>query len=202
MKKLLLLAFLALFASTASAVTYTYGWEDGVNTVLGGYSDYIALNVSDVVYEGGHALQFTDDTADGSGTPQGYVCWVRGLMDGDIIDASIARFDDSPSASPSGRIWGHWNDDPVDIGGYNGSASGNSDYGLGEGWDITGHMWTVSGGHTGLVIEVRIYSGTGDTVWYDNLAVTVPDRDGIEVEFAGGYVAVEGATISSIKALY
>lgn len=202
MKKLLLLAFMAMIATNAWAVTYTFGWEDGTSTVISGYSDYTATNVSDLVYEGSYALKFEDATADGSGTPQGYVAWVRGLQDGDVVSASIARYDDTPDASPSGRIWGHWNDDPLDVDAYAGSASGNSDYGLGMGWDITGYDWTVVDGHTGLVIEVRIYSAPGDTCWYDNLSVTVPDRDGIEVEFPGGGVAVENGTFSEIKALY
>ena len=202
MKKLLLLAAIMMLAVAANAATYTYGWEDGTSTVLSGFDLYEATNVSDVVYDGNYALKFADATVDGAGTPQGYVCWVRGLLDGDVVSASIARYDDTPDASPSGRIWGHWNDDPLDVDGYAGSASGNSDYGLGLGWDITSFDWTVSGGHTGLVIEVRIYSNPGDTVWYDNLEVIVPDRDGVEVEFPGGYVPVEGSTMSSIKALY
>ncbi len=202
MKKLLLLLALVALAVPAAAVTYTYGWEDGTNTVLSGFDLYEATNVSDMAYEGSYSLRFTDATVAGAGTPQGYVCWIRGLQDGDVVSASVARYDDTPAASPSGRIWGHWNDDPLNVDFYSGSASGNLDYGLGLGWDITSYDWTVVTPHTGLVIEVRIYSLPGDTVWYDNLTVTVPDRDGIFVEFPGGYIPVEESTFSSIKALY
>jgi hypothetical protein len=204
MKKLLFLALMVLIATSATAqtITYTFGWEDGTSTVIGGYSDFIATNVTSPVYGGNYALEFMDNTPDGGGTPQGYICWIRGLQDGDEVYASVARFDDTPGASPSGRIWGHWNDDPLDIGGYAGSASGNSDYGEGLGWDITDWTWLVLDGHTGLMIECRIYSNPGDTVWYDNLTVTVPDRDGIEVEFPGGYVPVFDGTMSQLKALY
>ncbi len=207
MKKLLLLAFLALFASTASAVTYTYGWEDGVNTVLetypaGGAGAMICTNVSspEPIFAGAHALKCVDDRP--SSTPQGFVAWIRGLQDGDDVYASIMCYDDTEGASPSGRLWAHWNDDPLDVTGYDGSDGVGSDYSDGLGWSLLDYTYTAHSGHTGMVIEVRTYSAIGDTAWYDNLAITVPDRDGIEVEFAGGYVAVEGATISSIKALY
>lgn len=207
MKKLLLLAVVALFATNAWAVTYTYGWEDGVSTVMetypaGGAGAMICTNVSspEPVNSGSYALKCVDDHP--SGTPQGLAVWIRGLQDGDVVSATVARYDDTPGASPSGRIWGHWNDDPLDVTGYNGSASGNGDYGEGLGWDITGYDWTVVDGHTGLVIELRTYSSPGDTVWFDDLVVTVPDRPGIEVEFPGGYIPVEDTTISQIKALY
>ena len=69
--------------------------------------------------------------------------------------------------------------------GYAGSAGGNDAYGDGLGWDFASWTWTIAG-HTGLVVEIRTYSNPGHTVWIDDLTVTAPDRDGIEVEFPGG----------------
>ena len=162
------------FVATANADTYTYGWEDG-GTVLGVFPDaeMICTNVSapDPVHSGDYSLKCED--ASPSTTPQGYIAWITGLQDGDTVTGSFWRYDVTPSASPSCRIWGHWNDDPMDVMGYDGSASGNSDYGLGLGWDETSYTWNVSG-HTGLVIEVRTYSNPGDTVWIDDLTVIVP----------------------------
>jgi hypothetical protein len=206
MKKLLLLLTLVALAAPAVADEFfTFGWEDGTSTMLSVFplpDGMIATNVTspEPVYDGSYSLKTVDNAV--SGTPQGYVAWIRGLQDGDIITASIARYDDTPGASPSGRIWGHYNDNPLDVNGYNGSAGGTDDYGLGLGWDITSKVWTMSGGHTGLVIEVRTYSVLGDTVWWDNLTVQTPTRQGIFCEFPGGYIPVENNTISSIKALY
>ena len=84
-------------------------------------------------------------------------------------------YDDTPDAAPSCRLWGHWNDElPGNIDGYSGSASGESDYGPGEGWDYTSFIYTVADGHTGLVIEARTYSSPGDIVWLDDLHVEIP----------------------------
>ncbi|MBM4118325.1 hypothetical protein FJ251_11415 [bacterium] len=205
MKKLLLLLALVALAVPAAALTYTYGWEDGTSTLLSVFPlsppGMLAYNVTgpDPVYGGTYSLKTVDNS---TGTPQGYVVWIRGLMNGDVVTASVARYDTTPNAQPSGRIWGHYNDNPLDVNGYNGSASGNSDYGLGLGWDITSYTWTMTGGHTGLVVELRTYTDPGSTVWWDNLEVVVPDRTGIFVEFPGGYIPVEDNTISSIKALY
>lgn len=155
--------------------TMTHDWEDGTSTIIGQYSDIDAFNVGapDPVYAGTRSLKLVDQAA--SGTPQAFVAWITGLNDGDQITASFWRYDDTPSAAPSCRIWGHYNDDPGDINGYAASAGGNSDYGPGTGWDQASHSWTVADGHSGLVIEVRTYSNPGDTVWIDNLEVTIPD---------------------------
>ncbi len=205
MKKLLLLLALVALAVPAAAETFTFGWEDGTSTLLSVFPlsppGMLTYNVTspEPVYAGMYSLKTVDDY---TSTPQGYVCWIRGLMDGDVVTASIARYDDTPAVSPSGRIWGHYNDSPTDVNAYNGSASGNSDYGLGLGWDVTSYTWTMTGGHTGLVVEVRTYTDPGSTIYWDNLVVETPTREGIFCEFPGGYIPVEGATISSIKALY
>ena len=170
---------LLIFCTAASAGVVLYGWEDG-GTVLGmfgtGVPPIIVNNVQtpNPVYSGERSLNLEDNSP--SGTPQAYVAWVKGLQDGDSVFASMWRYDDTPAAAPSCRIWGHWNDNPSDINGFNGSAGGNSDYGPGTGWGQTGHTWTVDDGHTGLVIEVRTYSNPSDMVWLDDLAITAPDH--------------------------
>ncbi len=155
--------------------TMTHGWEDGTSTIIGQYSDIDAFNVTapDPVNTGSRSLKLVDQAA--SGTPQAFVAWITGLNDGDVVTASFARYDDTPSAAPSCRIWAHYNDDPSDVTGYDGSAGGNSDYGLGAGWDLASHSWTMADGHSGLIIEVRTYSNAGDTVWIDDLEVIIPD---------------------------
>ncbi len=167
---------LVLIAGVASAVqTQTFGWENPAVTVLYTYpaSDSIlSTNVTTPVHNGSRSLQLEDNLA--SGTPQVYLVWITGLTDGDQVIGSFWRYDTTPSAAPSCRIWGHWNDGAtIDV--YTASASGQSDYGPGTGWDQATYTWTVADGHTGLVIEVRTYSNAGDTVWIDDLEVTIPD---------------------------
>jgi hypothetical protein len=175
----MVIAVVLVAASPALAQqTQSFGWEDGTTTVVSTYPDpdsILSTNVGapDPVQSGSRSLRLEDNAA--SGTPQVYIAWIAGLTDGDEVTASFWRYDDTPGAAPSCRIWGHWNDDPGDITGYDGSAGGNDDYGPGTGWDQTSHTWTVADGHTGLVIEVRTYSSDGDTVWIDDLEVTIPD---------------------------
>jgi len=206
MKKLLMIAMaLCLTTSFASAETVTYGWEDG-GTVLGlfgsGDPPIIATNVGapDPVYAGDASLRLEDNSP--SGTPQAYIAFIWGLVDGDVVDASFWRYDDSPDASPSVRIWGHWNDElPGNPDGYNGSAGGNGDYGLGEGWDLHSWSWTVVDGHTGLVVEARTYSEPGDTTWIDELTIIAPDQAYIQVP-GQGPVSAESKTWGGIKSMY
>ncbi|MEN8208907.1 MAG: hypothetical protein ABFR50_06625, partial [Candidatus Fermentibacteria bacterium] len=179
-------------------ITETYGWE-GTETVLGMYpaDGIIATIATDPVHGGSQSLKLEDAAA--SGTPQAFVAWVVGLEDGDEVTASFWRYDTSPGTAPSCRIWGHWNDDPTDINGYNGSASGQSDYGPGTGWDEATYTWTVVEGHTGLVIECRTYSSAGDIVWIDDMTVIAPDGATI---WTPGNLALENTTWSDIKAAF
>lgn len=177
-------------------VTETCGWE-GTETLLGSYGNITATIDAGQVHSGSTALKLV--RGDGS-TPQAYVAWVTGLTNGDQVTASFWRYDDSPSASPSCRIWAHWNDDPGDINGYNGSAGGNSEYGPGTGWDLTEYTWDVVEGHTGLVIEARVYSNEGDTVWIDDLTVTAPD--GCTIYVPSDAQALEPDTWAAIKATF
>ncbi|MBD3278655.1 MAG: hypothetical protein GF388_10165 [Candidatus Aegiribacteria sp.] len=197
MKVLFILVTPLLIAGLAVAdITETYGWE-GTDTILASYGDIDAEIATDPVHGGSQSLHLTDQAA--SGTPQAYIAWITGLVDGDEVTASFWRYDTTPGASPSCRIWGHWNDDPGDINGYNGSASGNSEYGPGTGWDETSYTWTVVDGHTGLVIECRTYSSPGDEVWIDDMTVTAPDGTTIILP---GELALEAGTWADIKASF
>ncbi len=188
MKKLVATAIaLLLSASSAFALTATYGWEDG-NTIIGKYGTVLAYNVTSPVYQGSRSLQLVDNYS-GSNTPQAYVAWIKGLQPGDVVTASFWRYDTTPNASPSVRIWGHWNNDPNDVNGYNGSAGGNNSYGSVSGWDKLTMTWTVASGMSGLVVEARTYSDGNDTVWIDLLEVTAPDRAGVSIVTPGGTVS-------------
>ena len=164
-------------AFTAAGNVAPYDWEAG-DTVLGLYETgdppIIVTNVGapDPVHWGQRSLRLEDNSP--TGTPSAYVAWVTGLLEGDIVEACVWRYDTTPGSSPSCRIWAHWNDDPWDLYGYAGTADGNANYGPGGGWDETCHSWTVADGHTGLVITVRTYSGPGDTVWIDDFTITAP----------------------------
>jgi hypothetical protein len=180
-----------------------FDWED-LTTVLGlygiGVPPIIATNVGapDPVYGGLRSLRLEDNSA--SGTPQAYIAWVRNLQDGDCVKASFWRYDVSPGIAPSCRIWAHWNDTDSCTG-YSGSAGGNDDYGPGIGWDNAFWSWTVSGGHTGIIIECRTYSNPGDVVWIDDLVVRAP-CDAVIIFPDAGPSAVESTTWGRLKAMY
>ena len=202
----IILALTLAFAAAAEVVDYS--WEDS-GTVLSIYPDpdlpsIIATNVPDwegnPVYSGNFSLKLEDNAE--SGTPQAYIAYIYNLQDGDQVTAGFWRYDDTPDGSPSCRIWGHWNDElPGNPDGYSGSAGGNSDYGLGLGWDYTEWTWDVVDGHTGLVVEIRTYSNAGDTVWIDDLHIETPDYAYIRIPGCSP-VAAEGKTLSNVRALF
>jgi hypothetical protein len=206
-KKLLLIAVAVCFVASASyAYEMSYGWED-CGTVLGMYPEgtgVIPTNVTapDPVYAGLRSLKVEDNHP--SGTPQAYVAYIYGLVDGDSVYVEFARYDDTPGVAPSCRIWAHWNDSyPPDINAYSGSAGGNSDYGPGLGWDIASWYWIVADGHTGIVIECRTYSNPGDIVYLDDLYVYAPSRIGVCIHVPeAGPSATENSTWGGIKRLY
>ncbi|MAE68994.1 MAG: hypothetical protein CME06_00840 [Gemmatimonadetes bacterium] len=200
MKKLLVLSGALLMAGGAGAIeTLDCDWE-GTETVLGMFPDagLTATLVGDPIHGGTQSLELERLAAS---TPQAYIGFVWGLQDGDVVTAGYWRYDVSPDAAPSTRIWGHWNDDlPADLTGYNGSAGGNSDYGTGEGWDYTEYTWTVVDGHTGLGIEARIYSNPGDIVWIDDLHIEAPDGACVMVPGQNPCVGVQEISWSKMKA--
>ena len=205
MKLVTAICILALgLAATAGAQTIVdYGWEDA-GTVLGMYpaDGLIATNVAawdgDPVYAGNFSLKL--ERVSGS-TPQGFVAFIWNLQDGDQVTVGFWRYDDTPDAAPSGRIWGHWNDElPGNPDGYSGSASGNGDYGPGLGWDYTEWVYTVDG-NTGLVIEARVYSNPGDIIWVDDLHIVAPDNALIQIPGCSP-VSTEEQTWGGVKALF
>lgn len=194
----LLFAMFAL-AAAAQAATATCDWE-GTETVLGLYGTgeppIVVSLVTDPVHGGSQALSLEDNSP--TGTPQAYVAWIVGLSDGDEVTASFWRYDITPGTTPpSCRIWGHWNDNPDDLFAHNGSAGGNDSYGAGAGWDLAEYTWTVTGGHTGLVVEIRTYSEPGDTVFIDDLTVTAPDD--VTIWTPENYLSLQGTTWAGIK---
>lgn len=201
MKSAFIAVLLLAFSQIAIAdITVNYGWE-GTDTILGVYpadTSMIASLVTSPVHGGSQSLCLEDNLST-SGTPQAFVAWVVGLQDGDEVTGSFWRYDTTPGGSPSCRIWAHWNDDPDDIYGYAGSASGNDDYGLGTGWDETSWTWTVVDGHTGLVIEARTYSSAGDIVWIDDMIITAPDNATI---WTPDNTALQNTTWADIKAAF
>ena len=193
-------ALLLLFPISALAFqTETYGWEESY-TVLGVDGNGVPdLEYTSPVHTGSQSLEFYETPL--GGTPQAYVGWIQDLSDGDTVIASFWVYDTTPAGNPSGRIWGHWNDDPVDPYAYNGSASGNGDYSAGTGWSFLEWEWTVVDGHTGLMIEARIYSiAEFDTIWYDDITITAPD--GATILFPNIPVALVRSTWADIKASF
>lgn len=198
MKSIFVLILLfAVSQMTIADITETYGWE-GTETILGMYpvDGLIATIDTDPVHTGSQALcleRVADETA------KAYVAWIVGLNDGDVVTGSFFRYDVTPVIAPSCRIWGHWNDDPGDINVYSGTADGQDDYGPGTGWDEATYTWTVEAGHTGLVVEARIYSNPGDIVWIDDMTIIAPDGATIHTP---GNVAFENSTWADIKAAF
>ena len=212
MKKLAIcIAVLSLFAVPALAGTYTYGWENGA-TMLGSYSPQImyAANSTAQARTGTHSLEYYEiaDPVSGSwsGTPQAYVAWVTGLSVGDVVSATVYVWDNTPSGSPSCRIWGHWTPPGGDINSYLASASGNNTYSSDLWVTPLSYSWTATTEGEGLVIEIRSYSGAtgaGKTNYIDDLSVTIPDREGIQLYFPDeGPVATESTTWGAVKDLY
>jgi len=175
--------------------------------ILGSYGAEYAVELDPAMNYGGGTGNALKITKGPGGTLQIYLAGVWGLEGDDLVTASFDRFDDTPNGSqspesPACRVWGHYNDSlPDDLLGFNGSASGNFDYGPGEGWDRTEWTWTIWEGHTGLMIECRVYDVPGDIVWIDNLEVRFPDHASCITE-GGAVVSTENSTWSSVKALY
>lgn len=205
MYKLFVIALVLIAVPAFAVQNASYGWENGgtVLTIYAADAGY-AYNVAAPIHSGLASLECVDNTDPLRATPDFYFCWIKGLVEGDEVTATIWRYDDTPASSPSGRIWAKYTDTgTTDYDNYSGSASGNSDYGPGTGWDQTGHTWTFwsdGGAHDGLMISVRTYSNAGDTVWFDDVEVTFPD--GCTIEFPEPGTPVEDSNWTNIKALY
>ena len=206
MRTLLMLVVVAVLASATQAETVFESWE-GTHTVLGMYGTGDPPIIAEPVlgtpidpYHGAQMLQLVDNSP--TETPQAYLAWIRNLAETDTVTVTLHRYDITPGAAPSCRLWGHWNDDPQDINGYYGSAGGNEDYGPGTGWDEVSWSWIVPPGNLsmGLVVEIRTYSEPGDVVWVDAMTVTAPEGAWILTPESGA--PVECVSWTAIKALY
>lgn len=204
MKLLLTCSLVLVLASCVVAEqTCCYGWEDGVGTILGSYGNIGgATNVTDQANTGSHSLYLWEDPI--GGTPQAYVGWVTGLQVLDVVTASMYIYDTTPGASPSGRIWGHYSTN-ADITDYQGSASGNYDYSVGDGWTLLSWTWTMyDGGYAGaeaFVLEARIYSAVGlNDMWVDDVCITAPDH--AVIHFPGAGTATENSSWGQVKGLF
>ncbi|MCH2133771.1 MAG: hypothetical protein MK116_08475 [Phycisphaerales bacterium] len=166
-----------------------YDWSDG-GTVLGTYGNIGSAENYWWGGDQGSVLALTEEPM--GGTPQGFVGWVTGLQDGDVIDASFLGLGDGTEFSKV-RIWAHYTTGGIDD--FGGSAGGNNTYSGAE-WTLLEDSWTFSGGtdsggdHTGLVIEARVYSYSGqvmNTAFVDDLSITVTgdDLSGVEINIPG-----------------
>ena len=93
MTAILMVAFVATGAMAQQ--TLTYGWEDGIGTVLSVYG-----NVGETINDGGfantgsHSLYCNEDPE--GGTPEVYLAVVTNLNFGDQVTASFFGYDDTP----------------------------------------------------------------------------------------------------------
>jgi MYXO-CTERM domain-containing protein len=185
-------AIAAVAVSSAASAGYNYydsfGWEDGTSTILGSYGNLgAANNVFDPAGGGqGNVLELFEDPI--GGTPQAFVSHITGLQDGDSIAAGFMALGAGDFMNTSSiRIWAHYSDG--DISGYEGSAGGNSTYSTGEWMELTDE-WTFDsdgGTNSSLIIEARIYTGSGDSGYgyVDDAWVGVnADHDGVDILMA------------------
>jgi hypothetical protein len=224
MKKLFVIALVLIAVPAFAQQTLNYSWEDG-GTILGFYGSNLvdASNVSGPqtgsqgsllpdytcpgAVDGTYYLHVAEDPH--TGTPQAFVCWVDGLLEGDIVDAMFYGYDITPGASPSLRIWGSYTATGGDVNSYHGSAGGADPYTAGTGWDLVSHTWTFfadGGAHGGLVIQARLYSdpATSDPdrtdYWIDDITVTAPPY--ATIHFPEPVSPVEESSWTNIKALF
>ncbi|MDP7027533.1 MAG: dockerin type I domain-containing protein, partial [Candidatus Marinimicrobia bacterium] len=183
MKKLV---FFSLFVTLIFAQQRSsYSWEDGTGTILGSYGNLadpanVGATSGISPYDGSRMLTVSESPHDG--TPQAFIAWVTDLSAGQSIEACFYGYDNTPSSSPSLRIWGSWSTND-DITSYGGSADGNNDYTDGSGWGQVCHTFSTNQENwdsgEALVIQARLYSstsaGSDPTVYFiDLVEVTAP----------------------------
>tara|TARA_B100001059_G_scaffold233441_1_gene273505 strand:+ start:9499 stop:10164 length:666 start_codon:yes stop_codon:yes gene_type:complete len=182
----------ASVASAGVSFNGAFNWDDG-GTVMGSYGSNVTFaNIVDPFGDSGsdRALKITEDPL--SGTPQGYVAWIDGLNDGDVINVSMMGLGDGVLTGKI-RLWAHYT--TSDITSYGGSAGGSNSYSASATeWTMLSNEWTFSGGtasggdHTGLVIEARLYAYSDNedsSGWVDDITVDVfTTSSDVEISFA------------------
>ena len=172
------LAICLSLVGSALAETISYGWEAGSgDAILGSYGNVGSAEFStEQAHSGDYSLKVTEDPI--GSTPQAYLAWVTGLEEGDEVTAGVwIQSQNGPDSNPAGRIWGHYSA-ADDINDYQGSASGNTEYGGETDWDYVEYTWTIPADQEALVIEGRIYSSSDpglNVVYFDDLCITAPD---------------------------
>ncbi len=193
---------LTTLASAGAGFEASYGWEDG-GTILGSYGNIGSADNEYFDAEHGNVLAMTEDPI--GGTPQGFVAWITGLNDGDLISASFMGLGDGVDTSKV-RIWGHYTNTGGDINDYGGSAGGNSDY-SGADWTLLSHDWTFNsndGQRDGLVIEARLYTYSGQTSttgYVDDLYVSVSSGGNVVITVPGPVPAPAALAVLGIAGL-
>ena len=175
---------LGLSAVSTYAALVSYGWEDGTGTILGSFGNLVNptnVGAPDPVHTGNRALRVTEHPHEN--TPEAYLAFVTNLNDGDSVGAGFFGYDTTIDDYPEMRIWAHYATSD-NIFNYQGSASGNTTYTSGIGWEELTHLWTFDsdgGTRDALVIVARLYSypvtdpDASTDYFIDDLWVRAPD---------------------------
>jgi len=204
-----------LAAPALAEKSYDYQWFTDGATILGNFADCDATlsQTMNRPSSAGYALQVTKTTSASQGYATAFLALVWGLQEGDVVTASFWRHDPEPGY-PRLRLWAHYNDAlglpdnrSHDTQVVSGLAYGDMDFGAENGWDNPEWAWTMPAGHSGLVVDVVVYGDPGDTVYLDDLQITIPNHAVIQLPMFffdenGNPVAAESRSWSGIKALF
>lgn len=198
-RTLLLSIIVGIAASAAANPLPDCGWEYCDDTVLAldgpGIEPIIASRVTapDPVNNGDYSLRLVHN-APGE-TPRAHLAYAEDLTAGTLVVFEIARYASDPGGG-SCRFRGRYLPDNID-------AGGPEDPG-GSGWQWIAYQWTITGGHTGMIIEVEMTGEAGDTVWLDDM-VAVPAGEGtytLTIPCFYSVVPVATSTLSAVKDLF
>lgn len=184
MKRLcaLLLVLWVSMPLMADRKLYRYGWEDNPgNPLINDYQDGVTESLdSTTIYGGSSSMKMILNSSSGSYGKQCDICWIQGLVEGDIIKGSFWRYNESATAGC--RIDGYYTEnDTFDYDYWSGDSS-FTDAGIGEAdWEMVSFTWVYTeidsydqSVHTGFVITSRPYTSTGNICYVDNFEVEVP----------------------------
>jgi hypothetical protein len=196
MKKLFVLTLLfgMCISLMADRHLYRYGWENvGTGPLLGEYrpGDVIESVDTTTVHSGAQSLKLIDNdtyNSDAIYGEQAYICFINGLQEGDVIQGSFWRYNESLTAGC--RISANYakNGDTT-FGGYF-SDGDNTNAGIGTTgvWEKVSYSWVFSAGknpNTGIMVLARNYRDAGDICYVDDLEVIIPERPTTTILFPG-----------------